>query len=193
MVSGTVTIDLGPLRKYRTALEADFRLRANGPVRKGFKQWGARYRSFLRERFDKYSKGGGDWAPLSPKTIARRRKGRARTTVRGERDRRFKLGTVSILRDKGIMFAALDPVFRNKPGQLQDDIPFGIRVGFGGAAPHGDDKITVAYLALIHDQGLGHVPARVIVVAPDSATQRGMASDMERAHNQMVKDTNAGA
>ena len=185
MVSGTVIIDLGPLRKYRTALEADFRLRANGPVRKSFKQWAARYRSFLRERFDKYSKGGGDWAPLKDSTIKRRRKGKG--------TRRFAAGSVAILRDKGIMFAALDPVFKNKPGQLQDDIPFGIRVGFGGAAPHGDDKITVAYLALIHNQGLGHIPARIIVVAPDSATQRGMASDMERAHNQMVKDTNAGA
>ncbi len=184
MVSGTVTIDLGPLRKYRSALESDFRLRANGPVRKAFKQWGARYRSFLRERFDKYSKGGGDWAPLSPKTIARRRKGRG--------SRRFAVGSIAILRDKGIMFAALDPVFKNKPGQLQEDIQFGIRVGFGGAAPHGDDKITVAQLAEIHHSGLGNVPARVIVVAPDTTTQQGMASDMERAHNQMVKDSGAG-
>lgn len=179
-VSGTVYVDLEPLRKYRAALEADLRARENGPVRTAFKQWAARYRAFLRERFDIYSKGGGNWKPLAESTIRQRRKGKG--------SRRFAAGTTAILRDTGIMFAALDPVFRGKPGQLQEDIDFGIRVGFGGPSGHGSDNFTVADLARWHNDGDG-VPKRVIVVPPDAATLQGMQSDMQRANDKLLKDT----
>lgn len=180
MVEGTVHVDLEPLRAYRSALEADLRLRANGPVRKAFKQWAARYRAFLRERFSTYSRGGGDWKALAPSTIARRRKGKG--------SKQFAVGTAAILIDKAIMFAALDPVFKGKPGQLEEPIDFGIRVGFGGGGQHGTDTITVARLAAIHDSGDG-VPQRKIVVSPDQKTINGMRSDMERANQQLLKET----
>ena len=69
----TVKIKLTRLEKYRTQVKADLNNQANGPVRKAMKQWGVRYRSFAQERFDAFSKGGGDWPPLAPSTIARRR------------------------------------------------------------------------------------------------------------------------
>jgi hypothetical protein len=183
VVNGTVVVDLGPLRAYRSQLEADLRRRANGPVRRAFKQWAARYRSFLRERFSLYSRGGGDWKPLAESTIKRRRKGRG--------TKRFAAGTTAILIDKSIMFAALDPVFKNKPGQLQEDIDFGIRVGFGGTGKHDVDSFTVGDLASWHDAGDG-VPQRKIIVAPDDRTQDGMRSDMERANATLIKQTGNG-
>lgn len=180
MVDGTVHIDLSPLRAYRTALEADLRKRANGPVRKCFKQWAARYRAFLRERFSTYSRGGGNWKTLAFSTVERRRKGKGSA--------RFALGSTAILIDKGIMFAALDPVFKGKPGQLEEQIDFGIRVGFGGRGQHGAEAFAVADLATWHDQGMG-VPQRKIIVPPDAKTMSAMAGDMERANAQLLKDT----
>lgn len=38
-------------------------------------QWAARYEAFARRRFVRNSRGGGEWPPLSPATIARRRTG----------------------------------------------------------------------------------------------------------------------
>lgn len=179
-VQGIVHVDLGPLRAYRTALEADLRRRSNGPVRTAFKQWAARYRAFLRERFDTYSKGGGSWKSLEPSTIARRRKGKG--------SRKFVIGSIAILKDKGIMFAALDPVFQGKPGQLQEDMDFGVRVGFGGNQRHGDDEVSVADLAYWHDQGIGN-PRRQIIVNPNSQVLEGMRSDMDRANGKLLKET----
>lgn len=180
LAGATVVVDLGPLRSFRSVLEADLRRRQNGPVRAALKQWAARYRSFLRERFSIYSRSGGNWKPLADSTIARRRKGKG--------TKRFAAGSTAILIDKGIMFGALDVVFRGKPGQLQEDIEFGIRVGIGGAGIHGEDEFTVGDLAFWHDQGDG-VPKREIIVPPDGQTKEGMRSDMERALIKLSKDT----
>lgn len=38
-----------------------------------YRQWAGRYGGFVRRRFDTYSKGGGDWKPLSLATIMGRR------------------------------------------------------------------------------------------------------------------------
>lgn len=40
---------------------------------KCWKRWAWFYRSFARERFYRFSRGGGDWAPLRPATIRKRR------------------------------------------------------------------------------------------------------------------------
>lgn len=37
------------------------------------KQWASRWMTYIRRRFDRNSKGGGDWAPLKQSTIDRRR------------------------------------------------------------------------------------------------------------------------
>lgn len=76
----TVKIKLRRLERFKSQVAADLQNSTQGPVRKALKQWAVRYRSFLQERFDAYSKGGGDWPPLSPATIARRRSGSASKT-----------------------------------------------------------------------------------------------------------------
>lgn len=87
------------------------------------------------------------------------------------------------------MFVALDPVFQGKPGQLEKSIPFGIRVGYGGPSRHPKAPMTVADLARMHDQGLGAVPERKIIVEPDDRTLSSMAGDMERALKRLADDT----
>lgn len=72
-------------------------------------KWGARYRSFVQERFDIFSKGGGDWPPLKASTVARRRKGRKKS----------KKPRATILRDTNTLFTALQPQFRGAPGAIE--------------------------------------------------------------------------
>lgn len=175
MIKGTVKVDLRALKRFQAALRSDLRGSTNGPVRAAIHQWAMRYRSFAQERFDTFSKGGGNWQKLSAATI---------------RGRRGKQQRVSILRDTGTLFNALAPTFDGKPGQLQQDIPFGVRVGFGGAAKHPTANATVADIARFHDQGLGRNPQRQIIVKPPSSVTRLMATDMERGLKRLKDATN---
>lgn len=142
--------------------------------RKVFRQWAARYRSFVQLRFDKYSKGGGSWPPLKPATIARRRKP-ARGTKKGA------ARVVSILRDTGLLFNALSPRLASAPGALQEDLSDGILVGYGGAHRHSTGgKATIADIASFHQKGGGRLPARPIIVSPDERTVELMHDDLMR-------------
>lgn len=181
MATQHVKVDLKGLIRYRQTVEADLRGSGSGPVRGALRQWGARARAYWQERFDKNSRGGGDWPPLSVRTMARRRK--ARKGARGK-PRQF-----SILRDTGTMFAALVPDFQRKPGQLQQDIAFGVKVGYGGPHRHPKGKATIADIASFHQEGKGNLPAREIILAlPGSVTQQ-MAGDMGRALERLARDT----
>lgn len=146
--------------------------------RKVYKQWAARFRSFLQLRFDKFSRGGGNWPRLKKQTIARRRTGR----------RAKKIGRkTSLLRDTDTMFSALDVRFTSKPGAIEKMVRNGIKVGFGGPAKHPKASMTVAKLAVIHQEGKGNVPQRKIIVGPDRRTKQGMASDVVRGWKKKVK------
>lgn len=134
-----------------------------------YNQWAARYRSFLQSRFVRYSRGGGDWPPLK-----RKRK-------RGAKKR------AAILRNLGTFFHVLDPAFKSNPGQLQKEIPNGVRVGFGGPDRHPETDMTVARLAEIHHFGLGHMPERQIIVDPSDEVQRGMVTDVERYWSKVLE------
>ena len=137
-------------------------LRLVNVPRNVYNQWAVRYRSFARERFVTFSRGGGNWSPLK------------RKRRRGEKKR------AALLRDTGTLFAALDIQFRNKPGQLQKDLPKGVQVGFGGPARHPKARITIAELAAVHHFGLGRVPAREIIVDPPDRVLQQMADDVTR-------------
>lgn len=172
-ISATVKVDLGPLIEFKSLFAADMRANGSGQIRKAFKQWAARYRSFIQERFDLYSKGGGDWPPLKH---ARRR---------GKKDK------ASILRDTGTLYAALSPTFQKKPGALQEDIDFGIRVGYGGPGRHANGgSATVADIAGFHQIGAGYLPVRKIIVEPSADVLAKMADDMNNALGTMLKATN---
>ncbi|HUU11866.1 MAG TPA: hypothetical protein VM431_15180 [Phycisphaerae bacterium] len=95
-----VKIDLSGLKRFQGFLDAGLRGTA-GPIRDAVRQWGARYRGAMQERMSIFSRGGGDWPPLKPATIARRidvgkaskRVGKARQALRRARLARIKAGS----------------------------------------------------------------------------------------------------
>lgn len=185
--NAVVKIDLAGLEQYQALLNADLRRTGNGPIRDALHQWAARYRAFLQERFDKASKGGGDWKPLAESTQRRRRKARKGHASRkrgGSATRVF-----AILRDTGTLFAALTPAFARKPGQLQEDIPFGVRVGYGGPHKHPGNLASIADIAHFHQIGAGNLPVRKIIVPPDDQLKPNMAQDMQAALIKLAKTT----
>lgn len=206
-MGSTVIVNLEPLKQFASIIENDLRRNGSGPIRRAVKQWGRRYRSFAQERFDKFSKGGGDWQKLADSTIAfRKRTTKARRGWKGPRK-------YTILRDTNILYNALSPLFSGKPGQYQEDIPFGIRVGYGGPARHPIKKAktkkgrarqkwgkggffragprmstaTVADIAGFHQVGGGHLPKREIIVQPDQQTIDGCVEDMMRGLETLAK------
>lgn len=178
-----VHVDLRGLIKLRRIIRKGLE-RASGPIRDAIRQWAYRYRGFAQERFDRFSKGRGDWPGLKASTIRQRRRGDKR--ARGKRKR------ASILRDTGTIFSALEPNFIGAPGQLEKDIPFGVRVGFGGPHKHPKGKATIADIAHFHQSGTGPLPKREIIVDPDRETQEGMAEDMESAFRKVIRQVDVG-
>ena len=163
MLQVKVLLNLRGLKKFTASLST------NSPaVVKTLKQWGVRYRGFVQRRFDTFSKGGGNWPPLKPATIARRRKGPGQ-------------GTIAILRDTGTVFRALNPVL-GQPGSFEEigAQPFSVVLGFGGAAVHPNGKATIADIASFHNSGAGNLPRRQIIVMPSPELLRDMAADAQR-------------
>jgi len=180
-----VRLNLEPLRRFAAAIRGDLRRTSNGPVRRAMRQWAARYRSFAQQRFDRYSKGGGDWPPLAASTKRRRQKARKGSKGRKKGAAR----SFSILRDNDLLFEALETPWTSKPGALQEDISFGIRVGYGGPARHPGGKASIADIAGFHDTGAGNLPRRQIIDVPDARTLVAMANDTERALGEMARIT----
>lgn len=77
-----------------------------------------------------------------------------------------------ILRDTGVLFNSLTI---GHPGNDMRPYPGGVHFGFS-KFPHGGG-LTIQRLAGIHQTGAGRVPVRRIIVQPDAATKRGMATD----------------
>lgn len=168
MITTRITINLRGLRKFAG------KVKDNSPVmNKIVKQWAVRYRSFIQERFVKYSRGGGNWPPLKAATLKRRRG-----------------TTAAILRDTGTLFSALAPTFQSLPGQHEKRIKFGVEVGYGGPHAHPSGAATVADIASFHQQGSGPLPKREIIVAPPQAVIDKMAKD---AANAIKKAANASS
>lgn len=167
----TVRLDLTPLRRFERELDAGMR-GAPGPVDDFFRLAAGRYLTFAQKRFNRFSRGGGDWPPLAASTKKSKRRKRQRRGAVGAR-------VFAILRDtNSSLFKALQ---EGGPGNFIQRRRNGIRVGIkGGRHPSGD--LTIGALAEIHNEGKGRNPRRVIVPRElDSSTRRGMRSDLERA------------
>lgn len=176
-----VRINVSGIEKYRATINRG--LAGGGssnPIRKAFRQMAVVYRSFLQLHFDRSSKGGGDWPSLAESTRKRRRK--ARKGAKG--GRRF-----SILRNTGLLFNVLCPVFVQRPGAIEQDISNGIRIGFGGPGRHPDGQATIADIAYFHDRGKGILPQREIIVGPDAATLDRMTGILEDACQTVADQT----
>lgn len=165
-----VTIKIPGLQRFIKALQPP----VAAPIRAAYRQWGARARSFLWERFDTFSKGGGNWPALAASTM-RQRRGAARHNKK--KPRKF-----AILVDTGMMKAVLAPVFAGAPGAIQTDLKNGITIGFGGPGKHAaGGSATLADIASFHNEGAGHLPQRKIIVPPPGSVKSLMVADMQRA------------
>lgn len=137
-----------------------------GPFGDLLTQWGREISAYERRRFDRFSKGGGNWKPLALSTVRRRaaagkpsktnpfaafggkkdgtgaRSSLARDTKRG--GKLVSAGrTVSVLRDTGTLMGALDI---GKPGnayrRIRGGVEFGIEGGPAAPKPFNFQKIT---------------------------------------------------
>lgn len=140
------------------------------PVRGMLRKWGTRYLGEMQRRAKKFSRGGGDWAPLKVSTIKSRRKGRGKSKR-----------SPAILSDTNTLISSLR---RGAAGNLFKDIKNGIRVGFGETR-HPSGKATVADIARFHHKGAGNLPKRELLVPPGPATRRGMLQDAKTAYKRM--------
>lgn len=148
--------------------------------------WEARYRAFIYDRFDKFSKGMGDWAPLAKSTERRRRRGK------GE-------GNNAILRDTGTLLASINPNITNlNAGGWQDSfIGLGanweVEVGFGGPSRHPNSDATIADIASFHQKGGPHLPQRKIIVPPPPEVVTQMRKDAQAILSWAIFKSLAGA
>jgi hypothetical protein len=116
---------------------------------------------------------------LSAKIDAKKIKAAALGTMAG----------ISILRDTGTLFDALSPQFAGNPGALEDHIPFGVHVGYGGPGQHPKGRATVADIASFHQVGGGRLPRRMIIVPTPAATAEQMRQDMDRGIARAIIET----
>lgn len=163
MLDMQVVIDLLRLRMWGRSIDDEIHNRSSGSLTTVFKKWAVRYRSFIQLRFDKASKGDGTWQPLSQRTIRTRRK-----------------RSSTVLRDKGLLFAALTPIWEAPPGSVNILIDGGVRVGYGGSEPHSGGMLTIAQIAQFHQDGNANLPKREIIVDPSQAVIDACALDLEK-------------
>ena len=143
-----VTVKVPGIDRMRKALVNNPRLSTSIA-----KAWSTLYRAFIRQRFHKFSRGGGDWAPLKASTLKRRRKGKG-------------TGEAAILRDTGALFAALQPT-TGFEGLIQSTPrPLGFTAFLGGGKSY-KTGATLVQIAEYHHFGEGRLPARAILVQPD--------------------------
>ncbi len=72
-ISLDIDISLEDLEKFRVQVEKQLNSEEQGPVKDWLELATVKYRSYLQERFDTYSRGGGDWPALAKSTVDRRR------------------------------------------------------------------------------------------------------------------------
>lgn len=198
-ISATVSTDLSGLQGFEKKVKEQLNGSA-GPIHDVLLLWAFRYRSYIQLRFDTFSKGGGNWKPLANTTIEARRKG-TKSNVKALRDLSTKTGkkTVpaaggfAILRNTGTLFAALAPIYVGSPGALEEQIKYGIRVGYGGPQRHigkgaAKSSATIADIASFHQNGaMPRLPKREIIVDPSPALIQQMSDDMEKALKELAK------
>lgn len=129
-----------------------------------FKAMDQTYRAFTRLRWRKFSRGGGNWKPLARATV--KRKGHDR-----------------ILFDTELAYDSVSPEFEevfsiqpNKRTQYKAVVTFGSREVY----PSG---ITVNQVMSYHQEGTSRMPARKVLVSPDTRTKL----NMETKCKQIVK------
>jgi hypothetical protein len=169
------TVDIRKMDRYRSIINKQLRL-GTGEIGKAYTKWGVRIRGFLRRRFKRLSKGGGEWPPITLETA--RAKGFNDILVEtGTIYSKFAFGRKSIvsnyIRSRGLRHTVSISVFT------------------GGDEPHpkGNGVTTVSDIVGYHQTGAGNLPVRKVVVPPTEQIQRGMAADMQSAVDRIADKT----
>ncbi len=121
-----------------------------GAINTMLKQWGIVYLAEQRRRFRDFSRGRGDWQPLSE-------------------DYAEQKGSDIILILTSALFNALAP---GAPGNVFRRTRSGIIVGAVGEGNHPSGDFTIAALAQVHHEGEGNLPSRPIIAPPTRKTIR---------------------
>lgn len=148
MPPARVSLPMTNLRKYQNS----FKNRTPAAQRVAV-SWRNIYSAAMRDRYKRFSRGGGNWRGLAEATRRQRRRGS---------------DAVSILIDKAHMFAAFQPQFV-KAAIASGALGITLEFGAGAGSPDGD--ITMSELINAHDQGEGHLPRRVLLVRRSLAQQ----------------------
>jgi hypothetical protein len=162
------------------AVRAGLNVGAPGPVRQGLGDAVDRFEAWLRRRFDRLSRGGGEWPPLAPSTL-RRKLASGRTTISSGRRVNNRARTAAagrILVETGALRESLEFSGKN---HVRMSIPNGIRTGSK------DPKI--AY----HQFGTSRIPARTVYVPPTPEVARLMAADFAVGIRKMMEQRAAAA
>lgn len=196
----TVKLNLKGLQHLAKSFKAQ-EMGKSGHIRNALQLVVTRYASWVRRRFIKYSNKGGNWPDLKPATkLARARKGKRSRykkvvsiikTKSGKHVGRSAAGRFvkldyKILRDTGMLLEALSI---GGPGNLLLDFPKFIRFGFDATKQHKGSKLSIQRLAVIHDQGLGNVPKRSILVTPPQEELDRYAKIIGRGVEMQMKES----
>jgi hypothetical protein len=126
-------------------------------LEKMFRAFDKPYRAFIRARWRKFSRGGGNWRPLAEATVIRK-------------------GNTLILIETSLAYKSVDPeftqVFAIKPASrtiYQADVTFGSNATYQSGK-------TVNQIMGYHQEGRGNLPQRKVIVSPDTQTKQNMAA-----------------
>lgn len=159
MFTMSFRVNLAPLNKFQRLYEQGMGSQGWGPVRRGVEKMTDVYMTSMYERFNRFSMGGGTWAPLADITIKRKQH-------------------ESILVDTDTLRTSLNPRNRARSGLISGGRN-GFRVGIPDGIRHPKSKLTVSQLASVHQLGKGrsgqNLPARPILVEPDTLTRSRMS------------------
>lgn len=86
----------------------------------------------------------------------------------------------NILVDTGTLRNALSPNMDTSKGAFQQSVPGGIKLGWDGGKHPGGKGVTVGKLIMWHNYGMGRLPKRTIIVAPDDATIAKLTNALTR-------------
>jgi hypothetical protein len=169
-------IDVRGLNRLRREVSEGLNGKTGGPIDTMLKNWGLFYLRKCQDAFRRNSAGGGDWPPLALVTIEKTR----------------DLPRKGILRINSDVYFALFP---GEAGNVFRRTPKGILVGFGGPGRHSfyrnrgpnQKSVTVAQVAMWHNEGTKRMPRRRILLEPDQVIAAQMREEAIRAFQDLVR------
>lgn len=159
MQLGTIKLPVAGLKYIRSQLR-----RPQGPLQKALRSWSTAYSAFIVNRFNTFSRGGGNWRPLAEGTIRSKR-------------------SSAILVDRGQLKTGLRTIVGIN--RIETMSSTRVVMTFVKGKRH-RSGLDLAKLATIHHMGLGAVPKRPILATPDAATKTRMSAAIATAVRKII-------